>query len=108
MKEKLKLFYQIYKPLFKGLLTFFGFVAIFEWVIGPGLSSPNTVINILTFVFAGVVSTILGVLLWNEITPKDKDDDDSDDWGGLTNEELVGDDEISVIQPIKEKEDGKI
>ena len=108
MKEKLKLFYPIYKPLFKGLLTFFGFVAIFEWVIGPGLSSPNTVINILTFVFVGVVSTIVGVLLWNEITPKDKDDDDSDDSGGLTNEELVGDDEISVIQPIKEKEDGKI
>jgi hypothetical protein len=108
MKEKLKLFYQIYKPLLKGLIAFFGFVAIFEWVIGPGLSSANTVINILTFVFAGVVSTILGVLLWDEITPKDKDDNDSDDWGGLTNEELVGDDEISVIQPIKEKEDGKI
>jgi hypothetical protein len=27
MKEKLKLFYQIYKPLLKGLIAFFGFVA---------------------------------------------------------------------------------
>jgi hypothetical protein len=75
MKEKFKIFYQIYKPLFKGLLTFFGFVAILEWVVGPGLSSPSALINILTFIFAGIVSTIVGVLLWNEITPKDSEDE---------------------------------
>jgi uncharacterized membrane protein YjfL (UPF0719 family) len=78
MKEKLKLFYEIYKPIFIGLLTFIGFVAVFEWVIGPGLSSANTIINILTFIFAGVVSTILGVVLWNEITPNQKKDDEDE------------------------------
>jgi hypothetical protein len=75
MKEKFKIFYQIYKPLLKGLLIFFGFVAICEWVVGPGLSSSSTLINILTFIFAGIVSTIVGVLLWNEITPKDSEDE---------------------------------
>ena len=78
MKEKIKLFYETYKPILRGLLAFVGFVTIFEWIIGPGLTSPNTVINILTFIFAGIVSTILGVILWNEITPNQKKDNEDE------------------------------
>ena len=64
MKEKIKHGLKI-------LLTLLGVVAIFDWVIAPGLTAQNTIINILTFLFAGVISTIVGVILWNEITEND-------------------------------------
>jgi hypothetical protein len=61
MKEKIK------KAL-KILFTVLGVVAIFDWVIAPGLTQQNTLVNIFSFLLAGVISTIVGVLLWNEFT----------------------------------------
>lgn len=61
MKEKIK------KAL-KILFTVLGVVAIFDWVIAPGLTQQNTLINILSFLLAGIISTIVGVIVWNELT----------------------------------------
>jgi len=73
MKEKIKHWLKI---LFSAL----GIVAIFDWVIAPGLTAQNTVINILSFLLAGVVSTIVGIILWDKVTEveeeKEKEDED--------------------------------
>jgi drug/metabolite transporter (DMT)-like permease len=75
MKEKIK------KAL-KILFTVLGVVAIFDWVIAPGLTQQNTLINILSFLLAGIISTIVGVIVWNELTEnkeeelKEKEDED--------------------------------
>jgi hypothetical protein len=73
MKEKIKHGLKI-------LFTTLGVVAIFDWIIAPGLTAQSTVINILSFLLAGVISTIVGVILWNEVTEveeeKQKEDED--------------------------------
>ena len=75
MKEKIK------KAL-KTLFTVLGVVAIFDWVIAPGLTQQNTLINILSFLLAGIISIIVGVIVWNELTEnkeeelKEKEDED--------------------------------
>lgn len=67
MKEKIK------KSL-KLLFTVLGVVAIFDWVIAPGLTQQNTLINILSFLLVGIISTIVGVIVWNELT-EDKEEE---------------------------------
>jgi drug/metabolite transporter (DMT)-like permease len=73
MKEKIK---NGLKILFSAL----GIVAIFDWIIAPGLTAQSTVINILSFLLAGVVSTIVGIILWDKVTEvgeeKEKEDED--------------------------------
>ena len=75
MKEKIK------KAL-KILFTVLGVVAIFDCVIAPGFTQQNTLINILSFLLAGIISTIVGVIVWNELTEnkeeesKEKEDED--------------------------------
>lgn len=75
MKEKIKHWLKI---LFSAL----GIVAIFDWVIAPGLTAPSTVINILSFLLAGVVSTIVGVILWNEVTEIEEEEKQEEDKDG--------------------------
>lgn len=68
MKEKIKSWLKV---IFSAL----GIVAIFDWVIAPGLKSESVIINIFSFLFAGVVSTIFGVLLWNKVTDVEEDEE---------------------------------
>lgn len=75
MKEKIKHWLKI---LFSAL----GIIAIFDWVIAPGLTAPSTVINILSFLLAGVVSTIVGVILWNEVTEIEEEEKQEEDKDG--------------------------
>lgn len=76
MKEKIK-------HALKILFTALGVVAIFDWVIAPGLTAQNTVINILSFLLAGIISTIVGVILWNEVTEKDEEKQEEDKDGKI-------------------------
>ena len=76
MKEKIK-------RALKILFTALGVVAIFDWVIAPGLTAQNTVINILSFLLAGIISTIVGVILWNEVTEKDEEKQEEDKDGKI-------------------------
>lgn len=75
MKEKIKQWLKI-------LFTALGIVAIFDWVIAPGLTAQNTVINILSFLLAGFVSTIVGVILWNEVTEIDEEEKQKEEKDG--------------------------
>lgn len=75
MKEKIKHWLKI---LFSAL----GIVAIFDWVIAPGLTAQNTVVNILSFLLAGIVSTIVGVILWNEVTEIQEEEKQKEDKDG--------------------------
>ena len=72
MKDKIKHGLKI-------LFTALGVVAIFDWVIAPGLTAQNTIINILSFLLAGVISTIVGVITWNELHEDDQVTDHEDD-----------------------------
>lgn len=81
MKEQIKKFYKNYKSYFKGLFTALGFFAIFDWVIAPGLTASNTLINVLSFILAGVVSMVGGILIWNHITDE-KDEENKEDNSG--------------------------
>lgn len=76
MKEKIK-------HALKILFTALGVVVIFDWVIAPGLTAQNTVINILSFLLAGIISTIVGVILWNEVTEKDEEKQEEDKDGKI-------------------------
>jgi hypothetical protein len=87
MKEKIK---QTLKVVFSVL----GVVAIFDWVIAPGLTAQNTILNILSFLLAGFISTVIGVVLWNELNEKDSDSDE--------------DGKEEIVKEPKEDNDGKI
>jgi len=76
MKEKIKHGLKI-------LFTVLGVVAIFDWVIAPGLTAQSTVINILSFLLAGVISTIVGVILWNEVTGIEEEEKKEDSDGKI-------------------------
>lgn len=71
MKEKIK-------NLLKILFIALGVVAIFDWVIAPGLTAPNTFVNILSFILAGIVSTVVGVIIWNKVTDNEEKKEDND------------------------------
>ena len=78
--------------------------SILEFLIFPGLTIENTFINIIS----GIFGIILGLVFLTYADNIIKDYfEKKDDWGGLTNEELIGDDEIPNVKS-KEKEDGKI
>lgn len=75
MKNKLKKIYQDSKPFLRGFFTTLGFIAIFDWVIAPGLTTSNTIINILSFILAGVISILVGIIMWNELKIENKGDE---------------------------------
>jgi hypothetical protein len=91
---------KIVEPIVMVIISFL----ILEFLIFPGLTIENTFINIIS----GIFGTILGLVFLTYADNIIKDYfEKKDDWGGLTNEELIGDDEIPNVKS-KEKEDGKI
>ena len=87
MKEKIK-------HILKIVFSILGVVAIFDWVIAPGLTAQNTIVNILSLLLAGFISTVIGVVLWNELNEKDSDSDE--------------DKKEEIVEETKEDNDGKI
>jgi predicted membrane chloride channel (bestrophin family) len=91
---------KIVEPIVMVIISFL----ILEFLIFPGLTIENTFINIIS----GIFGIILGLVFLTYADNIIKDYfEKKDDWGGLTNEELIGDDEIPNVKS-KEKEDGKI
>lgn len=70
MKDILKNLYQRYKPFFNGVLTLLGVIAIFDWIIFPGLTSSNTIINILSFILMIIVIFVTVAIWFNCLKPK--------------------------------------
>jgi hypothetical protein len=68
MKEFIKLFYQEYKSFFEGVMVTLGIIAIFEWVIAPGLTTPNTIINILSLLLGLIIFLWVGIkFVWENL-----------------------------------------
>ncbi len=86
------------------ILIFVVSFLILEFLIFPGLTIENTFINIISGIFGIILGLVFLTYADNIIKEKFEK---KDDWGGLTNEELIGDDEIPNVKS-KEKEDGKI
>lgn len=72
MKNTLKRLYSEYKPLFKGVLTGLGMIAIYDWIIAPGLTAQNTFINIISFLVGYVMILFVGLLIWDNLFKNDK------------------------------------
>ena len=72
MIKLLKRLYSDYKPIIKGVMTALGIIAIYDWVIAPGLTAQNTVVNIFSFIGGSVLILILGLLIWENLFKTDK------------------------------------
>ena len=103
MKEILnKLFTRkIVEPILMVLVSFL----ILEFLIFPGLTIENTFINIISGIFGIILGLVF--LTYADNIIKDYFEKKDDDWGGLSNEELIGDDEIPNVK-LKEKKDENI
>jgi hypothetical protein len=92
---------KVIEPILMVLVSFL----ILEFLIFPGLTIENTFINIISGIFGIILGLVF--LTYADNIIKDYFEKKDDDWGGLSNEELIGDDEIPNVKS-KEKEDGKI
>ena len=73
MKNSIKQCYSEYKPFLEGFFTIFGAIAIFEWVVAPGLTAANTFINILSAALGVVTIMIIGTLIWKNLFVPEKE-----------------------------------
>jgi len=92
------------RPILEPVLITIVSILILEYIIFPGLTIENTLLNI----GSGIIGVFLTIFILNytdgKIREKFEKKEDND-WGGLTNEELIGDDEIPNV---KSKENGEI
>ena len=104
MKETLKKIFS--KTYIEPISVFIVLVLVLEFIVFPGLTVENTLLNI----GSGVVGIFLTIFILSYVDGKIRkkfEKKQEDDWGGLTNEELIGDDEIPNLKS-KENENGKI
>ncbi len=88
------------------ILIFVVSFLILEFLIFPGLTIENTFINIISGIF-GIILGLVFLTYADNIIKDYFEKKDDEDWGGLTNEELIGDDEIPNVKS-KEKKDENI
>jgi hypothetical protein len=103
-----KIFNKVFsKPILEPVLTTIISILILEYIIFPGLTIENTLLNLGSGIIGIFLTTFILIYVDGKIKEKSekKEDDNDDDWGGLTNEELIGDDEIPNV---KSKENGEI
>jgi hypothetical protein len=92
------------RPILEPVLITIVSILILEYIIFPGLTIENTLLNI----GSGIVGVFLTIFILNYTDGKIRgkfEKKEDNDWGGLTNEELIGDDEIPNV---KSKENGEI
>jgi hypothetical protein len=92
---------KIIEPILMVVVSFL----ILEFLIFPGLTIENTFINIISGIFGIILGLVF--LTYADNIIKDYFEKKDDDWGGLSNEELIGDDEIPNVK-LKEKKDENI
>jgi hypothetical protein len=68
----LKRLFQKYKTLIKGITTGFAIILIYDWLIAPGLTAKNTIINIISFVGGSVLILFVGLLIWENLFKTEK------------------------------------
>jgi hypothetical protein len=102
MKEILnKLFTRkIVEPILMVLVSFL----ILEFLIFPGLTIENTFINIISGIF-GIILGLVFLTYADNIIKDYFEKKDDEGWGGLSNEELIGDDEIPNLKSKDNKDE---
>ena len=101
-----KIFNKVFgRPILEPVFTTILSILILEYIIFPGLTIENTLLNIGSAI-VGIFLTIF-ILSYVDGKIREKFEKKEEDWVGLTNEELIGDDEIPNLKS-KEKENGKI
>jgi zinc transporter ZupT len=70
--ETLKRFFREYEAFFKGVGTALIIIAIFDWVIAPGLTAKNTLINVFSFLGGSFLILVVGMLIWENLFKTDK------------------------------------
>ena len=102
-----KIFNKVFgRPILEPVFTTIVSILILEYIIFPGLTIENTLLNI----GSAIVGIFLTIFILSYVDGKIKEKfekKEDNDWGGLTNEELIGDDEIPNVKS-KEKENGEI
>ena len=59
MIKTFKNLYKKYDTFIKGVLTALGMIAIYDWIIAPGLTAQNTLINIASFVVGSILMVFM-------------------------------------------------
>ncbi len=89
---------KIIEPILMVVVSFL----ILEFLIFPGLTIENTFINIISGIF-GIILGLVFLTYADNIIKDYFEKKDDEDWGGLSNEELIGDDEIPNVKLKEEK-----
>jgi hypothetical protein len=103
-----KIFNKVFRrPILEPVFTTIVSILILEYIIFPGLTIENTLLNI----GSAIVGIFLTIFILSYVDGKIREKSEKkqeNDWGGLTNEELIGDDEIPNLKSKENKEDGEI
>ena len=70
--NRVKEFFKKYKSVFNGVLTVLGVIAVYDWIIAPGLTAKNTFVNILALIAGVFLATIIGIILFNAFKNEDE------------------------------------
>jgi hypothetical protein len=65
--KTIKYYLKEYSILIKSLLSVLGIIAIYDWIIAPGLTAQNTWLNIGSFVVGSILILFVGLSIWENI-----------------------------------------
>lgn len=78
---------QKYKRIIQGIFVPLGGIALFDWVIAPGLTEPNSIINMFSLLLGIVVILAIGIFFWENFLKNHKTDNKWEDIETNTNKE---------------------
>ena len=68
----MKKIYEKNKIIIQGTLVSLGGIGLFEWVISPGLTVANTIVNMFSVLLSVVVLFVIGVFFWENLIKNNK------------------------------------
>ena len=77
--NKLKNFFNNYKPFFGTVMTGLGIIAVYDWIIFPGLTTKNTFTNIMALIGGTFLILIIGIVIWEGLIKTNKQDKNEQD-----------------------------
>ena len=68
----MKKIYEKNKLIIQGILVSLGGIALLEWVIAPGLTVANTILNVFSALLSVVVLFVIGLFFWENLIKNNK------------------------------------
>ena len=68
----MKKIYEKNKIIIQGTLVSLGGIGLFEWVISPGLTVANTILNVFSALLSVVVLFVIGLFFWENLIKNNK------------------------------------